>query len=73
MSKRFRLLLIVILLGVAFAFLYPSLQWYFLLSPEVKELATGSRPQIKVYAERKARGVLAELTAAPVTDPLPES
>jgi preprotein translocase subunit SecD len=71
MSKRFRLLLILVLLGIAFAFLYPSLQWYFLLSPEVKQLATGSRPQIKAFAERKARGVLAELTAAPVEDPLP--
>jgi len=71
MSKRFRFLLILALLGIAFAFLYPSLQWYFLLSPEVKQLATGSRPQIKAYAERKARGVLAELTAAPVEDPLP--
>jgi preprotein translocase subunit SecD len=71
MSKRFRLLLILVLLGIAFAFLYPSLQWYFLLSPEVKQLATGSRPQIKAYAERKARGVLAELTAVPVEDPLP--
>jgi preprotein translocase subunit SecD len=71
MSKRFRFLLILVLLGIAFAFLYPSLQWYFLLSPEVKQLATGSRPQIKAFAERKARGVLAELTAAPVEDPLP--
>ena len=71
MSKRFRLLLVLILLGIAFAFLYPSLQWYFLLSPEVKQLATGSRPQIKAYAERRARGALAELTAAPVGDPLP--
>src|SRR4030042_1621541 len=71
MSKRFRLLLVLILLGIAFAFLYPSLQWYFLLSPEVKQLATGSRPQIKAYAERKARGALAELTSTPVEDPLP--
>jgi preprotein translocase subunit SecD len=70
MSKRFRLLLVLILLGIALAFLYPSLQWYFLLSPEVKQLATGSRPQIKTYAERRARA-LAELTAAPVGDPLP--
>ncbi len=71
MSKRFRLLLILALLGIGFAFLYPSLQWYFLLPPEVKQLATGSRPQIKVYAERKAREVAAELQASPVSDPLP--
>lgn len=39
MSKRFRLLLLLVLLGIAFYFLYPSIQWYFLLSPQVKELA----------------------------------
>jgi preprotein translocase subunit SecD len=71
MSKRFRLLLVLILLGIALAFLYPSLQWYFLLSPEVKQLATGSRPQIKAYADRKARGALADLTSLAVDEPLP--
>ena len=71
MSKRFRLLLILVLLGIGFAFLYPSLKWYFLLPPEVKGLATGSRPQIKTYAERKAREVAAQLQGAPVSDPLP--
>jgi len=71
MSKRFRLLLIVVLLGIAFAFLYPSLQWYFLLSPQVKELALSSRQQIKLHAERQAREALAELQAAPLADPLP--
>jgi preprotein translocase subunit SecD len=72
MSKRFRLLLIVVLLGVGFAFLYPSLKWYFILSPQVKALAIGSRPQIRAFAERRARDVLAELQAAPLTDPLPK-
>ena len=71
MSKRFRLLLIVVLLGIAFAFLYPSLQWYFLLTPQVKELALSSRQQIKLHAERQAREALAELQAAPLADPLP--
>jgi preprotein translocase subunit SecD len=71
MSKRFRLLVVLALLGIAFAFLYPSLQWYFLLSPEVKRLAIGSRPQIKSFAERRAREVAAQLQAAPVSDPLP--
>jgi preprotein translocase subunit SecD len=72
MSKRFRLLLIVVLLGVGFAFLYPSLKWYFILSPQVKSLAIGSRPQIKAFAERKAREVMAELQAAPLSEPLPQ-
>jgi preprotein translocase subunit SecD len=72
MSKRFRLLLIVVLLGIGFAFLYPSLKWYFILSPQVKALAIGSRPQIRAFAERRARDVLADLQAAPLTDPLPK-
>lgn len=72
MSKRFRLLLIVVLLGIGFAFLYPSIKWYFLLTPQVKALAIGSRAQIKAYAERRAREAAAELQSAPLSDALPE-
>jgi preprotein translocase subunit SecD len=71
MSKRFRLLLIVALLGVGFAFLYPSLKWYFLLSPQVKQLAIGSLPRIRLYVQNQAREVVSELQAAPLTEPLP--
>ena len=58
MSKRFRLLLILILIGVAFAFLYPTIEWYFFVPEQKRELSYASRNQIKLYAERKAADIL---------------
>jgi len=72
MSKRFRLLLILILIGVAFAFLYPTIKWYFLVPAEKRELSFASRNQIKLYAERKAADTLRELQNLDPAEPLPE-
>jgi preprotein translocase subunit SecD len=72
MSKRFRLLLILILIGVALAFLYPTIEWYFLVPEEKRELSFASRNQIKLYAERKAAEVLSELQGLDPDEPLPE-
>jgi preprotein translocase subunit SecD len=71
MSKRFRLLLILILVGVALAFLYPTIEWYFLVPEEKRELSYASRNQIKLYAERKAADTLRELQNLEPEDPLP--
>jgi preprotein translocase subunit SecD len=71
MSKRFRLLLIIVLLGVAFWFIYPTLQWYLVVPKSQRELAGGSRPQIRLYAQRKAGEVLQELQAMDPSEPLP--
>jgi len=72
MSKRFRLLLILILVGVAVAFLYPTIKWYFLVPEQKRELSFASRNQIKLYAERKAADTLGELQSLESEDPLPE-
>jgi preprotein translocase subunit SecD len=72
MSKRFRLLLILVILGVALAFLYPTIKWYFLIPDNERELSYASRNQIKLYAERRAADVLRELQALEPEDPLPE-
>ena len=61
MLKRYRLLLILILIGVALAFLYPTIKWYFLVPEEKRELSYASRNQIKLYAERKAVDTLRDL------------
>jgi preprotein translocase subunit SecD len=71
MSKRFRILLVLVLLGIAVSFLYPSFKWYFLVSQEQKELSAGSRLQIKLYAEQQARDALQELVALGEDDSLP--
>ena len=52
MSKRFRFLVILVLLAVAFSFLYPTIKWYVLIPAKDKQLAAGTRNQIKLYAER---------------------
>jgi len=71
MSKRMRFLLILILMGLAVTFLIPTLKWYFVVSEQDKALASGSRLQIKLYAEKQARETLDKIVGLPVTDPLP--
>ncbi len=71
MKKRYRLLLTIVLMAVAFYFLWPSLKWYFLTPQADKEIAESSRTQIKVYAQDKADEVIKELVAANSDDPLP--
>jgi len=61
MSKTKRLLIVLAVLAVAFAFISPSLRWYYLTAPEDKALALGSREQIRDYAWRMARSDFAEL------------
>ena len=72
MSKRFRLLLILILIGVALAFLFPTIRWYFLVPEQKRELSYASRNQIKLYAEREAADTLRELQDMEPEELLPE-
>ncbi len=54
MSKRSRLVVILVVLAVCFAFLWPSVNWYFLTPKEDQALALGSREKIKDYARNMA-------------------
>ena len=71
MSKRFRLLIVLVLLGVAFFFLYPTITWYFFVPQEKKDLAAGSRLQIKLFSEQAARDALQDLSARSEDEPVP--
>ncbi len=71
MKKRYRLLLIIVLVAVGFYFLWPSIQWYFLTPQADKEVAESSRNQIKVFAQEKADEVVKRLTAMNPDDPVP--
>ncbi len=64
MSKRSRLILILVVLAVCFAFLWPSVKWYYLTPPEDQALALGSRERIKDYARNMAVADLRELKEA---------
>ncbi|HHU36089.1 MAG TPA: protein translocase subunit SecD [Treponema sp.] len=74
MSKRSRLVLILVVLAVCFAFLWPTVKWYFVTPKEDQALALGSREKIKDYARNMAAYELRELVEATRTDsqdPLP--
>ena len=49
MRKRTRFVIVLAVLGLCFAFLYPTLKWYFWTDKEDKALALGSREKIKDY------------------------
>ena len=73
MSKRLRLLLILLLVGFGVVTFYPTVQWYFSVPQDMKQLASSSRMQIRDYAVRQARGALGDLrVAAQADNPLPE-
>ncbi len=61
MSKTRRLIIVLAVLGIAFAFLYPSLSWYFFTPKEDQAIAVGSREQIREYSRRMAFKNLTEL------------
>jgi preprotein translocase subunit SecD len=68
MSKRSRLALILVVLAVCFAFLWPSIKWYALTPKEDQALALGSREKIKDYARNMAVADLKALMDAARTD-----
>ncbi len=61
MSKRGRLIVVLLVLAVCGYFLYPTISWYSFVLQETKELATGSKEQIKEYARGRAAQDLREL------------
>ena len=63
------------MVAVAVGFLMPTIRWYWFISPEDKQLATGSRFEIREWALRHAADKVKELKAALAKDantPIPE-
>ena len=54
MSKFQRLLIVLAVVAVSFAFLWPTITWYWLTPKADKALAVGSREQIREYARSMA-------------------
>ncbi len=61
MSKTKRFIIVLAVLAIALAFLFPTIQWYFLTPKEDQALAVGSREQIREYSRRMAYAELTEL------------
>lgn len=54
MNKRTRLVILLVVLALCFAFLWPSISWYGRTPKEIQQLALGSTENIKSYSEQKA-------------------
>ena len=75
MTKRLRFLIILAVIVISGAFLYPTVNWYFFVPEEDKELAQSSRGQLRDHARSQARlalDELQELAASEEDVPLPE-
>ena len=75
MSKRFRFIVVLLVIALCFVFLHPTLKWYFWTNQEDKALALASREKIKDYSENMARAdvdKLIEMAASNSTEPLSE-
>jgi len=61
MSKRYRLIIVLVIMTLCFIFLYPSIRWYFWVPKLDQTRALGSREQIKTYASQTAQADLENL------------
>jgi preprotein translocase subunit SecD len=55
MSKRYRLIIILVVMALCFVFLLPSIRWYYWIPKLDQTRALGSREQIKTYASQAAQ------------------
>jgi len=77
MTKLMRLFLILVLIGIGAWFLYPTVNWYFMTSQDMKDLANGSREEIRLWAVDQANADVEELRKLSkdeeaVSSPIPE-
>ena len=61
MSKRYRLVIVLVVTALCFVFLFPSIRWYFWVPKLDQNRALGSREQIKNYASQTAQADLQNL------------
>ena len=63
MSKRYRFIIILVIIALCCVFLSPSVRWYFLVPKLDQSRALGSREQIKTYASQTAQTDLEALVS----------
>ncbi len=69
MSKRLRLGIILVFVGIAVAFLMPTIRWHMLLPEDERQLATSSREQIRIVSQQRAGADLQRLLTLVDADP----
>ena len=73
MSKRYRFIILLVVLGVCFLFLWPTIRWYFFIPRDQQALALESRQQIRTIASQSANADLQRfIEAARIDAPVPE-
>ena len=55
MNKRYRFVIVLVIMAICFVFLWPTLRWYFMIPRDQQARALESREQIKNYASRTAQ------------------
>lgn len=69
MSKRYRFFVVLLVLVISGVFLYPTYKWYFMIPLDKKEIASGSKEQIRTYAISKAAKELENIRELVRKDP----
>lgn len=69
MSKRGRLLILLLVVAVCGVFLYPTYQWYFSVPEDLKAMSASSKEQIREYAVARAEKDLQELQDIALANP----
>lgn len=69
MNKRSRFIIVLVVLAVCFAFLWPSISWYANTSKDQQSLALGSLENIKNYTSKKARDEVKNLVSIAKENP----
>jgi len=75
MSKRLRFFLVLLLLGIGVAFLFPSFNWYYIFGEDEHKLALFSNEKIRDYTKELAEDRIYELKQLAIEDryaPFPE-
>ncbi len=63
MNKRLRFVLLLLVVVVMGLLLYPTVNWYFMVPEDIQTITSGTREEIKRYAQAQAAADLGELTA----------
>ena len=69
MTKRYRLLLVLVFVAIGAAFIWPTINWYMIVPKDVQKIASGSRESIRDYAQTKALASIQELKQLVVATP----
>ncbi len=61
MTKKARFLILLVVLGIGATLIYPTINWYFLLDKESKDLAALPRERIRQHAQENAADLVSKL------------